>query len=59
MGRSVKASLAYTPEFRSQYHGERTIKGLQALAEVKLNEANDALDTGGLIEAARERRYHA
>jgi len=55
----VKIPLAHTAEFRRQDHGERALKGLQALAEVKLNEANDALDTGGLIEAARERRYHA
>ena len=54
----MKVPLAHPPEFRRQYHGERALKGLQPLAEVKLNEANDAL-AGGLIEAARERRYHA
>ena len=55
----MKVPLAHTPEFRRQYHGKRALKGLQALTEVKLNEANDALDAGGLIEAGRERRYHA
>jgi len=50
----VKVLLTHTPEFRRQYYGERALRGLQALAEVKLNEADDALDANGLVEAARD-----
>src|SRR5262245_22690758 len=37
-----------------QYYGERSLSGLQAIAQVKLHESNDALDAAGLIEAARD-----
>jgi len=50
----VKVLLTHTPESRRQYYGERSLKGLQALAQVKLHEAVDALDVTGLIEAARD-----
>ena len=50
----MKVLLTHTPEFRRQYYGERALRGLQALAEVKLNEADDALDANGLVEAARD-----
>jgi D-3-phosphoglycerate dehydrogenase / 2-oxoglutarate reductase len=49
----LKVLLTHTPQARRQYYGERSLKGLQALAEVILHEAGDALDTAGLIEAAR------
>ena len=48
----MKVLLTHTPEFRRQYYGERSLKGLQEIAPVKLHEANDALDAAGLIGAA-------
>ena len=54
-GRSrLKVLLTHTPQFRRQYYGERSLHGLQALADVVLNETDDALDAEGLIEAARD-----
>ena len=50
----TKVLLTHTPQFRRQYYGERSLKGLQALAQVVLNEADDAFDAAGLIEAARD-----
>ena len=50
----MKVLLTHTPQFRRQYYGERSLKGLRALAEVKLHEADDALDAAGLIAAARD-----
>ena len=50
----MKVLLTHTPQARRQYYGERSLNGLQALAEVILHEADDALDTAGLIEAARD-----
>jgi D-3-phosphoglycerate dehydrogenase len=50
----LKVLLTHTPQARRQYYGERSLTGLQALAEVILHEADDALDTAGLIEAARD-----
>jgi D-3-phosphoglycerate dehydrogenase len=49
----MKVLLTHTPQSRAQYYGERSLGGLQAIAQVKLHEANDALDAAGLIEAAR------
>ena len=46
--------LTHTPEFRRQYYGERSLKELQAVAQVVLHEADDALDAAGLIDAARD-----
>src|SRR3954451_6786267 len=48
----MKVLLTHTPQARAQYYGERSLQGLQDIAPVKLHEANDALDAGGLIEAA-------
>jgi len=50
----LKVLLTHTPQSRAQYYGERSLNGLQAVARVKLHEANDALDAAGLIEAARD-----
>jgi D-3-phosphoglycerate dehydrogenase len=50
----LKILLTHTPQARSQYYGERSLKGLQEIAPVKLHEASDALDAAGLIEAARD-----
>jgi D-3-phosphoglycerate dehydrogenase len=50
----AKVLLTHTPQARRQYYGERSLTGLQALAEVIVHEADDALDTAGLIEAARD-----
>jgi D-3-phosphoglycerate dehydrogenase len=50
----VKVLLTHTPEFRRQYYGERSLKGLQALADVSLHEADAPLDAAHLIEAARD-----
>jgi D-3-phosphoglycerate dehydrogenase len=50
----LKVLLTHTPQARRQYYGERSLNGLQALAQVIVHEAGDALDTAGLIEAARD-----
>ncbi len=50
----MKVLLTHTPEFRRQYYGERSLQGLQALAQVVLHQADDALDAAGLIDAARD-----
>src|SRR6266436_2774049 len=48
----IKVLLTHTPQARRQYYGERSLNGLQALAQVVLHDADDALDAAGLIEAA-------
>ena len=48
----MKVLLTHTPQSRVQYYGARSLAGLQALAQVKLHESNDALDAAGLIGAA-------
>jgi D-3-phosphoglycerate dehydrogenase len=48
----LKVLLAHTPQMRRQYYGERSLSGLRAIAEVKLHDADDALDAAGLIAAA-------
>jgi D-3-phosphoglycerate dehydrogenase / 2-oxoglutarate reductase len=48
----LKVLLTHTPQSRVQYYGERSLSGLQAIAQVKLHESNDALDAAGLTEAA-------
>jgi D-3-phosphoglycerate dehydrogenase / 2-oxoglutarate reductase len=50
----LKILLTHTPQFQRQYYGERSLHGLQALADVVLNEADDALDAENLIVAARD-----
>jgi D-3-phosphoglycerate dehydrogenase / 2-oxoglutarate reductase len=50
----LKVLLTPTPDFRRQYYGERALKGLQAVADVKLHEGADALDAAGLVAAAQE-----
>jgi D-3-phosphoglycerate dehydrogenase / 2-oxoglutarate reductase len=50
----LKVFLTHTPHARRQYYGERSLRGLQALAQVVLHEAGEALDAAGLIEAARD-----
>jgi D-3-phosphoglycerate dehydrogenase / 2-oxoglutarate reductase len=50
----LKVLLTHTPEFRRQYYGERSLEALQAVAQVVLHEADDALDAAGLIGAARD-----
>src|SRR5205085_3630978 len=51
---ALKILLTPTPAFRDQYYGERSLRGLQALGEVKLHEDDEPLDAAGLIEAARD-----
>jgi D-3-phosphoglycerate dehydrogenase len=48
----LKILLTHTPQSRAQYYGERSLEGLQAIAQVKLHQSSDALDAAGLIEAA-------
>ena len=48
----MKVLLTHTPQARAQYYGERSLAGLQAVAEVKLHQADAALDAIGLIAAA-------
>ena len=50
----MKVLLTHTPQSRVQYYGERSLTGLQAIAQVKLHDSNDALDAAGLIEAAAD-----
>src|SRR5436190_22890878 len=50
----MKVLLTHTPQARAQYYGERSLNGLQAIAEVKLHQADTALDAIGLIAAARD-----
>jgi D-3-phosphoglycerate dehydrogenase len=50
----IKVLLTHTPQARRQYYGERSLNGLQVLAQVVLKEADGALDAAGLIEAARD-----
>jgi D-3-phosphoglycerate dehydrogenase len=50
----LKILLTPTPEFRRQYYGECSLKGLQALGQVRLHEGREALDAKGLIEAASD-----
>ena len=50
----AKVLLTHTPQARRQYYGERSLNGLQALAQVILHEGSAALDAAGLIEAARD-----
>lgn len=51
---SVKVLLAHTPEMRRNYYGERSLKGLQAAAEVMLHQGDAPLDAAGLVAAARD-----
>ena len=50
----TRVLLTYTPQARRQYYGDRSLRGLQAVAEVVLHEGDEALDAAALIEAARE-----
>ena len=50
----MKVLLTHTPQSRAQYYGARSLAGLQALTQVELHEANDALDAAGLIEVAAD-----
>lgn len=50
----MKVLLTHTPQARRQYYGERSLIGLQALAQVVLHEADSALESAGLIGAARD-----
>src|ERR1700732_2316015 len=50
----TKVLLTHTPRARRQYYGERSLRGLQALAQVVLHQAGEALDAAGLIEAAHD-----
>src|ERR1700710_1557868 len=50
--RFMKVLLTHTPQARTQYYGERSLTGLQAVAEVKLHQGDAALDAIGLIAAA-------
>jgi D-3-phosphoglycerate dehydrogenase len=50
----LKILLTHTPQSRAQYYGARALAGLQGLAEVKLHEADDALDAAALVAAALE-----
>jgi D-3-phosphoglycerate dehydrogenase / 2-oxoglutarate reductase len=48
----LKVLLAHTPEMRRNYYGERSLKSLQALAEVILHQGEEPLDAAGLVRAA-------
>jgi D-3-phosphoglycerate dehydrogenase len=46
--------LTHPPQSRRQYYGEASLRGLKAVADVVLHEADAALDASGLIEAAAD-----
>jgi len=48
----LKILLAHTPQMRRDYYGERSLRGLRALADVKLHEGAEALDAAALVVAA-------
>ena len=50
----MKILLTHPPEFRRQYYGERSLHGLQALADVALHTSEAPLDADGLVAAARD-----
>ncbi|MDB5576678.1 MAG: hydroxyacid dehydrogenase [Bradyrhizobium sp.] len=50
----ARVLLTHTPQARQQYYGERSLRGLQAAAQVVLHQGADALDAAGLIAAARD-----
>jgi D-3-phosphoglycerate dehydrogenase len=50
----TRVLLTHTPQARLQYYGERSLRGLQAAAQVVLHEGADALDAAGLIAAAHD-----
>jgi len=50
----VKVLLAHTPEMRRNYYGERSLKGLQAAADVILHQGDAPLDAASLVRAAGE-----
>jgi D-3-phosphoglycerate dehydrogenase len=50
----LKVLLTHTPQARAQYYGERSLSGLQAIAQVQLHAGDDALDAFGLINAAHD-----
>jgi D-3-phosphoglycerate dehydrogenase / 2-oxoglutarate reductase len=50
----VKVLLAHTPEMRRNYYGDRSLNGLRAIAEVILHEGDQALDSPGLVSAAKD-----
>ena len=50
----MKVLLTHTPQARAQYYGERSLGGLQAIADVQLHQSEHALDAFGLIAAARD-----
>src|ERR1700748_1847944 len=50
----MKILLTPTPDFRRQYYGERALKGLQAVADVKLHESAEALVATGLVAPAQD-----
>ncbi|MHC2332682.1 NAD(P)-dependent oxidoreductase [Bradyrhizobium sp. USDA 4454] len=50
----MKVLLAHTPQMRRDYYGERSLKGLRAIAAVKLHEGDDALDAAALVKVAAD-----
>ncbi|HWL18038.1 MAG TPA: hydroxyacid dehydrogenase [Bradyrhizobium sp.] len=50
----MKILLTHTPDFRRQYYGERSVSGLQALAEVRFHDAGAPLDAAGIVQAAQD-----
>src|ERR1700712_5169845 len=50
----LKVLLTHPPQARAQYYGERSLRGLQAIAEVVLHQADDALPPADLIAAASD-----
>jgi D-3-phosphoglycerate dehydrogenase / 2-oxoglutarate reductase len=51
---ALKVLLAHTPQMRRDYYGERSLRGLRALADVKLHQGDTALDAVALVDAARD-----
>jgi D-3-phosphoglycerate dehydrogenase len=50
----MQVLLTHTPQARAQYYGDRSLSGLEAIAQVQLHQGDHALDAVGLIAAAHD-----
>ena len=45
--------LTHTPDMLANYYGERALKALRALCDVRLNDTGQVLDAAALAKAAQ------
>ncbi len=50
----IRVFLNHTPGMRENYYGERALARLRSLADVRLNDSDDALSVAGMIAAAQD-----